>query len=294
MPSRYVVPEPGPVLLRAQPERLGVHSMPTATSGTNAHTHRRLLELQARAGNAATRSMLEQSAISASGRDVIRRTIAINGVPTNVAMAVQALANLGVNAAVRAQMTPILNSWAGAVAVHDFATPQLLRRALRRALQMPAAGALVPGAPVPVAIPAIFRAANLNFVTQAAGRLQTLYFTLAGNTGRLRQQHDTGPLAKLDAHPKRRVSFATPAERAAVRQALTLSSGNGLPFVHPNPASEHDPPVTGEHLLEYGLDAMGVARPGTHPSGGLVVNPAPAVLNNNAAIAQIYADIVGR
>lgn len=138
-----------------------------------------------------------------SSRRVVRRQLAIGGVAQTVAQADQALAAHGIAAAVRAQMNPILVSWDNAAVVHDFAAPGLLMQALQNALAMPAAGVLVPGAPVPAAIPALFRVANLVFITETQGRLPTLYFTdAAGNTGRLRQQHPTGPLAKRD-HTRR-------------------------------------------------------------------------------------------
>ena len=44
-----------------------------------------------------------------------------------------------------------------------------------------------------VDVPALFSAANLKFLTQAEDRLPTLYFKQNNDSGRLRQQHGSGP-----------------------------------------------------------------------------------------------------
>src|ERR1700722_17472831 len=50
----------------------------------------------------------------------------------------------------------------------------------------------------------LFTASNYLFSTKACDRLEPLYFKdAAGQTGRLRQQHKKGPLAKIDESPKR-------------------------------------------------------------------------------------------
>lgn len=46
---------------------------------------------------------------------------------------------------------------------------------------------------------------NFRFHTKADGRKETLYFEDARHTGRLRQQHCRGPLAKIDHHRRMRL-----------------------------------------------------------------------------------------
>jgi hypothetical protein len=55
----------------------------------------------------------------------------------------------------------------------------------------------------PKKIELFFTARNYLFSTKACNRLETLYFKNAeGQTGRLRQQHKKGPLAKIDEPPR--------------------------------------------------------------------------------------------
>jgi hypothetical protein len=51
-------------------------------------------------------------------------------------------------------------------------------------------------------IDSLFTSRNCLFSSQAEGREQTLYFRDSKQTGRLRQQHPKGPLAKIDKNPR--------------------------------------------------------------------------------------------
>lgn len=178
----------------------------------------------------------------------------------------------------------ILQSWINTATIHNFIPThgytawENLYRALVRVAAMP------------FAIPPLFTAPNLLFITHQVGRLPTLYFLGGGQTGRLRQQHDTGPLAKIDPIPRIRVSFANTATRGLYTTNLSTSARGGTPFVTPAGVIVNNPPVPGQFLLEYNLNAAAVAIHNWHISGGVIQN-APLIMQNNIVIGNIYNNI---
>lgn len=215
--------------------------------------------------------------------DVVQRVVQVVGVTQTVDQ-VDAHFTGTANALTPAR-TAILENWSNSPTIHNFRPSQgrtgwdKIPLALARAEASPAAP------------PALFRAANLQFITQAGGgRLATLYFTGGGQTGRLRQQHGSGPLAEIDPVAKTRISFANRADRTTFVNALRVSRDTGAVFADPVPGT-HNAPVAGQELLEYYMAGGGIAG-GWHPSEGLV-QATPPGLNTDVAITGVYNDIIG-
>ena len=223
-------------------------------------------------------SKLDGSVTQKKGKEVVQRALAVGGATQTVN---QVVAHFnGTANALTDEQTEILQSWHASGTLHDFSNWNKIPEALRRAAAMAA------NPP-----PALFVAANLLFITQDPDRLATYYFNGGGQTGRLRQQHGSGPLASVDAASRTRASFGSRADRDAFIAALRTSRDNAAAFVAPAHVVVNNPPANGELLLEYRLNG-GVAEPGWHPSGGLV-QPVPPGQNTNQAISAIYNNIIG-
>lgn len=235
-------------------------------------------------GNIQKAGSVQQMVKQPKTRGVIQRVIRVAGAGRTVD---QVVAHFnGTAQAITPAQRAILQTWADAATIHNFT----------------ASGGHTAWGKIPIAVvraenspaapPPLFTAANLLFITQAGGgRLPTLYFTGGGQTGRLRQQHGSGPLAQVDAQAKTRISFANVADRTAYVNALRHSRDTPAVFADPVPGTWNNPPVAGQELLEYHMAGGGIAA-GWHPSEGLVQNTPPAI-NNNAAITGIYNNIIG-
>jgi hypothetical protein len=91
----------------------------------------------------------------------------------------------------------IVRAWQQSKKVkHHFKKERYFKRAIRRNLKT---------LDFPDAIDTFFTRNNYLFCTKAKGRQPTLYFKncATNRTGRLRQQHQEGPLAKIDKKPKK-------------------------------------------------------------------------------------------
>lgn len=224
----------------------------------------------------------DQPVTQAKSKPVIQRVLRVQGTPQTVAQVVTHFAATATP--ITATQQTILTTWANAATIHNFRQSKGITGwnkipiALNRAENPPP--------------PAFFCQANFEFITDTGGaRLPTLYFSGGGQTGRLRQQHKSGPLAEMDPNPQTRASFASKADRDIFVAAIKLSARNNTAFV--DPGNSHTPPVNGEHMLEYSLDpATGVARASHHPSDGLK-QPKPAAIDSDVAITGIYNNIIG-
>ena len=114
--------------------------------------------------------------------------------------------------------------------------------------------------------PALFAKANLRYLTKSPGRTPTLYFQSGATTGRMRTQHDTGPLADIDQYPTVRlftqnkiVNFnGTYMESPGILKDDWTDTKYGHVLV----------PTDGYHQLE--VHHQGNVYKGKHPSSGLV------------------------
>jgi hypothetical protein len=90
----------------------------------------------------------------------------------------------------------IIRAWSESEIEHDFGSKQSFKKALqsnRIILESPGT------------IETLFTSKNYLFSTKAKDRIETMYFEdrITEQTGRLRQQHRAGPLAKIDEKAKR-------------------------------------------------------------------------------------------
>ncbi|MBO9555257.1 hypothetical protein [Cellulomonas sp.] len=218
---------------------------------------------------------------------VVQRAVRLAGVPRTYADLVAlpvVTAYVGTLApadATRALL--VVSTWSQSATVHDFGSVRRLVKAVRKALETAQVG------PAPGALPpAPYLAANLMFVTQAGGRLPTLYFGAGGVTGRLRQQHPGGPLAQVPRANKVDY-FSTRRER------LQRVPGRGAAFRGtPREQRLRTVPQPGDFHLELTYDAAGHIAV-RHMSEGTVarVGPDPVAYPQNE-VTRIYKAAIGQ
>lgn len=122
---------------------------------------------------------------------------------------------------------------------------------------------------------------NFKFSTEADGREETLYFEDVRRTGRLRQQHGRGPLAKIDHHRRIRLFVA----EARFRQLKKWRKRNKETF----PAfyrSELEPRDKARHI-ELAWDGVNVEW---HESKGIVCTSRKGI---NRRIERAWKNILG-
>lgn len=118
----------------------------------------------------------------------------------------------------------------------------------------------------PDIIKRLFKPCNYLFSTKEKekDRQETLYFENrdAKRTGRLRQQHRKGPLAKIDKKPK--IHLFPLSEERQKRLYDSLKKNQRLPRIYPCELRAED----GKHHVEFACEGKSVSRP--HRSQGTV------------------------
>ena len=114
----------------------------------------------------------------------------------------------------------------------------------------------------------LFRSSNYCFSTKEDGREETLYFEgpvgTTRRTGRLRQQHPKGPLAKVDKRPKTR-RFLSKMRFESVRKWHRKDKNkHRLPCFHDSEKQAKN----GKYHIEF--SCLGTRVSGWHSSGGRV------------------------
>lgn len=110
----------------------------------------------------------------------------------------------------------------------------------------------------------LFTPKNYLFSTKAPTREETLYFEDRGKnqTGRLRQQHRKGPLAKIDK--KRKAHLFLSKKRFEDLKEWHNELKHGLPRIN----SYEKKPKAGKHHIEFARTKKEISN--WHPSGGTV------------------------
>ena len=170
----------------------------------------------------------------------------------------------------------ILGNWRASALEHSFATVDKLKEAAMRARDT------VPDAA------GLFTKANLIFTTETGTRAPTLYFRSGNQSGRLRQQHGSGPLVRTETD-KVDYFFSTKAAAEQCRDAARAARTNNDDFVPANP-DWRTVPQNGDYHLEVTMSGNDVR--GTHLSEGRInLNGLDAY--DDASIARIRNQIVG-
>lgn len=180
----------------------------------------------------------------------------------------------------------ILREWMHSHIRHHFADEAKLTTALARAARWHAQE-LQP--------PALFRRANLLFLTKDEGRVATLYFARGNQSGRIRQQHPSGAgsfheendvhyffAAQDDARRFRRRAKEANSQAVNAREFIE-SADHGIAFT--------TTPRAGHHHAEISYSADGKKVKKTHLSGGTIVTDLAPY--DDAVIAEIYRKTVG-
>jgi hypothetical protein len=180
----------------------------------------------------------------------------------------------------------VLREWMHSHIPHHFADEAKLAAALQRAAGWHSER------PQP---PALFRRANLLFLTKAEGREPTLYFAQGNQSGRIRQQHPYGAgsfheendvhyffAQAADAQRFRRRAKSARTQTANAR-AFLEQADHGIPFT--------TTPRAGAHHAEVSYSPDGKAIKKIHLSGGSIVTDLQGY--DDAVIAEIYRKAVG-
>jgi hypothetical protein len=117
------------------------------------------------------------------GNNVVQRQIQLNGVDASFGSLVKYAKDLN--------ELVILANWSGSSIVHDFRTTG--RGRSRKTARKKLKEALASAKSQVLDVPPLYSASNLKFLTKASGRLPTLYFKSGNDSGRIRQQHPSGP-----------------------------------------------------------------------------------------------------
>ena len=148
----------------------------------------------------------------------------------------------------------IVTAWHKSRIKHCFDNHKPLNKAIRRNWQtLRSLGAIE-----------FFASNNYLFSTKARGRPETLYFQnhVTGQTGRLRQKHGKGPLAKIDKNEKRHF-FLSKSRCESVKQ-FHHKHENCFPSFRPYEERLHG----GSHHIEFAYHGKKIS--GWHASEGTV------------------------
>jgi hypothetical protein len=97
-----------------------------------------------------------------------------------------------------------------------------------------------------------FSRRNFTFSTKAKGREETLYFNYGQRTGRLRQQHREGPLAKIDHHA--RIRLFPPEDRFRSLKKWRKRNKEKFPTFYRSELKPSD----GKRHIEFAWDGVNV------------------------------------
>lgn len=185
---------------------------------------------------------------------VVQRVLQVNGKNVNLGMLLDHADDMNESV--------ILANWDWSKTVHNFeaTTRQEAYAKLYQAIGAAKSQVVDP--------PALYVAANLKFLTNASGRLPTLYFISGSLSGRIRQQHGSGP-AGISQSGKVDYFFANHDKLQQFQQAAQLARSEGKDFttdVGTYAGSLN--PTAGNYHLEITYSG---SKPGkTHASGGLI------------------------
>ena len=138
-------------------------------------------------------------------------------------------------------------------------------------------------------VPALFSAANLKFLTQAEDRLPTLYFVQGTNSGRLRQQHGSGPAVFTEVN-KIDYFFASKSKMRKFKTAAKLAMTNREDF-NPDLSAYEATTIPTAGYAHFETTYSGRKLIKIHPSGGAVVTGLDAY--TDLKIKAIYQGIIG-
>lgn len=150
----------------------------------------------------------------------------------------------------------IVKAWERSRIEHHFKN----RRSFKEAVRKNRKALAFPGK-----IASLFKASNYLFSTKAQGRKETLYFenAVTKETGRLRQEHSKGPLARIDKRPKRH-RFLTTKRLDSLEKWRAQAPRDSAVYFY---ICEERPRV-GKRHVEFAFDGRKIT--GWHVSNGTV------------------------
>ncbi|HEX5422316.1 MAG TPA: hypothetical protein VFW94_02115 [Candidatus Acidoferrales bacterium] len=144
----------------------------------------------------------------------------------------------------------LVKTWNDAIFEHYFNGREEFQKAVRRNRKI-----LQPGDKTFIVrreYKEFFIGKNFEFSTKADGREETLYFEDAQRTGRLRQQHDGGPLGKIDH--QRRIRLFLPEDRFRQLKKWRKRNKEKFPTFHRGELE----PTDKTHHIEFAWDGVNV------------------------------------
>lgn len=188
------------------------------------------------------------------GTGTVQRTIQLDGVDADLADLLEQANDM--------QERVILANWGWSQLVHDFVSSDTdtAEEKLDAAVASAKSQAAV--------VPALCKAQNLAFMTKAGGREPTLYFISGATSGRIRQQHGSGP-AVISQTDKTDFFFESKDMMRAFQKAARAARSARTAFA-PNLAIYHATTTPTSGYFHFEVTFSGAVPTKLHPSGGQV------------------------
>ncbi len=236
-----------------------------------------LLQQKGKAGNMEpTVAPILKPRTETPGRNAVQRRIQLDGVNADLSHLLKQANDM--------KERVILANWDWSDTAHNFKKSKKLSARQKLKAAVKSAKSQV------VDVPALYNASNLKFLTKASGRLPTLYFESGSESGRIRQQHGSGP--KVVGQTNKTDYFFSDEDglnrfEAAARQARK----NRIAF-NPNlPGYNATLTPTADYFHYEVTYASGQKIAKLHRSGGKVD---PEISGyDNTRIKSIYQGVIG-
>lgn len=175
----------------------------------------------------------------------------------------------------------ILGNWVWSKTRHEFTNEEKLRKAIKMAKESPDNK------------PNLYKKENLKFLTKAKDRAPTLYFKDGDNSGRMRQQHGSGPMQKSQTG-KEDYFFDTKETAASFKRTASNNKADEKEFVPSNAVSTT--PENGQYHVEITYRKPTKEKPTniekTHISGGQISINLDDY--DEQSTTKIYEQVTGR
>ncbi|MEX2228524.1 MAG: hypothetical protein WEB13_02695 [Dehalococcoidia bacterium] len=234
-------------------------SSATATDGPDAVAVRKPASkpgngVVARKPSPSRRETVARQASARPGNAVVRRKIELDGTEADLAGLLKQASDM--------KERVILANWGWSQVMHDFESSDKVTAAEKLDEAVASAKSQAQD------VPALYSAANLAFLTKGEGRLPTLYFISGATSGRIRQQHGSGP-AVISQSDKTDYFFNDQKKMRSFQRAARDARSHRAAF-NPNLGDYGATTVPTAGYFHFEVTYSGSVPTKLHPSGGTV------------------------
>jgi len=208
----------------------------------------------ARKPSPSRRDIVARQASARPGNGVVRRKIQLDGTEADLGGLLKQASDM--------KERVILANWGWSQVMHNFESSDTVTAAEK--LEEAVASAKSQAQDVP----ALYSAANLAFLTKREGRLPTLYFISGATSGRIRQQHGSGP-AVISQSDKTDYFFNDQKKMRLFQRAARDERSRRAAF-NPNLGDYGATTVPTAGYFHFEVTYSGAVPTKLHPSGGTV------------------------